>query len=192
MGLFRQTPRTITHPLLGPVCFTRKRGNRHIRLRVSIKGVFISYPYLVSFARAQAFLEAHVPWAQAALVRLRAKEVSRPVLSPEALAQLRQRAKALLPPRLAALAQQHDLQYGRVCIKNNRSNWGSCSGKNNINLNLRIVSLPTHLQDYILLHELCHTRVKNHGPQFWALLDSYTNGRAKALAKELRTIKLSL
>jgi len=191
MGLFRQTPRTINHPLLGPVCFTRKRGNRHIRLRVNAKGVFVSHPYLVSLAQAQAFLEAHLSWAQAALARLRAKEAQVPVISPQELERLWKQAHILLPPRLAVLAQQHGFQHEQVRIKNNHSNWGSCSGKNNINLNFRLVTLPAHLQDYVLLHELCHTRIKNHGPQFWALLDSYTNGNARALSKELRTLKFS-
>ena len=191
MGLFSQATRTIAHPLLGTVCFTRKRGNRHIRLRVNAKGVFVSYPYLVSFAQAQAFLEAHLPWAQAALIRLRDKQAQQPAVSPQELAQLWQQAHALLPPRLATLAQQHGFQYEQVRIKNNHSNWGSCSGKNNINLNFRLVTLPAHLQDYVLLHELCHTRVKNHGPQFWALLGSYTNGNARAYSKELRRLRLS-
>jgi Predicted metal-dependent hydrolase len=191
MGLLGEATRTITHPLLGTVCFTPKRGNRNFRLRVNAKGVFVSYPSLLSLAQAQAFLEAKLPWVQEAIVRVRAKEAQAPAISLQELEQLWRQAHVLLPPRLATLAQQHGFQHEQVRIKNNRSNWGSCSGKNNINLNFRLVTLPAHLQDYVLLHELCHTRIKNHGPQFWALLDSHTNGRAKALAKELRTIKLS-
>jgi predicted metal-dependent hydrolase len=95
-------------------------------------------------------------------------------------------AKEYLPPRLAQLATAHGFQYGNVSIRNNTSNWGSCSGRNNINLNLHLMKMPDHLIDYILLHELAHTRVKNHGLKFWELLDSLTGNQAKKLSKEVR------
>ena len=102
---------------------------------------------------------------------------------------MRAQAKAELPPRLAALAAQHGFQYKRVFIKNNRSNWGSCSSLGNINLNLRLVSLPQELQDYVMLHELCHLRYMNHGAEFHALLASLCPNY-KALRKQLKEYKL--
>lgn len=104
--------------------------------------------------------------------------------------EMRARAKAELPPRLAALAAQHGFTYNKVFIKNNLSNWGSCSSLKNINLNLRLVALPAELADYVMLHELCHLRFMNHGPQFHALLESVCPGH-RALAKELKTYNLS-
>jgi predicted metal-dependent hydrolase len=95
-------------------------------------------------------------------------------------------AKEYLPPRLSQLAAAKGFRYGNISIRNNTSNWGSCSGRNNISLNLHLMKLPDHLIDYIILHELAHTRVKNHGPEFWELLDSLTGNRAKQLAKEVR------
>ena len=103
--------------------------------------------------------------------------------------QLRKEAKATLPPRLAALAAQHGFVYNKVFIKNNVSNWGSCSSLKNINLNLRVVDLPEELQDYVMIHELCHLRYMNHGPQFHALLESLCPHH-RALEKELRQHKL--
>ena len=102
---------------------------------------------------------------------------------------LRAQAKAELPPRLAELASQHGFTYNKVFIKNNVSNWGSCSSLKNINLNLRLVTLPPELRDYVILHELCHLRYLNHGPQFHALLESVCPGH-RELAKELRQYKL--
>lgn len=102
---------------------------------------------------------------------------------------LRARAKAELPPRLAQLAALHGFVYKRVVIKNNISNWGSCSSLGNINLNLRLVQLPQELQDYVMLHELCHLRYLNHGPQFHALLESVCPGH-RELARELKKIRL--
>ena len=98
---------------------------------------------------------------------------------------LRIEAKAFLPGRLAWLARRHGFTFNRVTIKNLSSRWGSCSGKNNINLNLHIMRLPDELIDYILLHELCHTVEKNHGKNFWALLDKVTGGRARELDRRV-------
>ena len=102
---------------------------------------------------------------------------------------LRAQAKQELPPRLAALAAQYGFVYKKVFIKNNISNWGSCSSLGNINLNLRLVTLPPELSDYVMLHELCHLKYMNHGPQFHALLESVCPGH-RALARELRQYKL--
>ena len=96
---------------------------------------------------------------------------------------LRLEAKSFLPGRLARLARRHGFSFNKVTIKNLKSRWGSCSGRNNINLNLHLMRLPDELIDYVLLHELCHTVEKNHGPRFWSLLDRFTGGRAKELDK---------
>ena len=103
---------------------------------------------------------------------------------------LRAQAKKELPPRLAELAAQHGFKYNKVFIKNNISNWGSCSSLGNINLNLRLVELPSELQDYVMLHELCHLRYLNHGREFLALLESVCPGH-RALARELRAHRLT-
>jgi len=95
-------------------------------------------------------------------------------------------AKRYLPQRLQHLAVIHNLPFNKVTIRCNSSNWGSCSSKNNISLNARLMKMPDHLIDFIMLHELAHTRVKNHGPEFWKLLDNLTNGSAKRLTSEVK------
>ena len=85
---------------------------------------------------------------------------------------LRREARKVLPVRLAELAAEHGFEYNQVRIKHNVSNWGSCSSKGNINLNLNLMCLPEHLRDYVMLHELCHLRHLDHGPAFQALLAS--------------------
>ncbi len=95
-------------------------------------------------------------------------------------------ARAYLPGRLAELAALHGFSYNRITIRDNRSNWGSCSSHNNISLNLHLMKLPDHLIDYVLLHELVHTKVKNHSPAFWTMLDSVTEGRAGILTREMK------
>ena len=102
---------------------------------------------------------------------------------------LRVQAKEALPPRLAQLAAQHGFTYNKVFIKNNVSNWGSCSSKGNINLNLRLVGLPQELQDYVMLHELCHLKYLNHGQEFHALLESVCPGH-RELARQMKNYKI--
>lgn len=102
---------------------------------------------------------------------------------------LRRNAKVILPPRLYMLSVQHGLPYKSVKINSSSGRWGSCSAQGNINLSYYLVLLPRHLIDYVLLHELAHTREMNHGERFWALLDRMTDGKAQALREELRRYK---
>lgn len=105
---------------------------------------------------------------------------------------LRAKAKEILKKRLAELAEEHGFEYNKVFIKNQKTRWGSCSENNNINLNVNILSLSEELQDYVLLHELLHTRIKNHSKKYWAELDKYVGGNAKKLDKKLMKHRLGL
>ncbi len=86
---------------------------------------------------------------------------------------LRYEAKRYLPDRTRELANELGYSFRKVTIKNNRTNWGSCSGLGNINLNLHLMRLPDRLIDYILVHELVHTKIPNHGPIFKERLRSH-------------------
>ena len=79
---------------------------------------------------------------------------------------LRYEAKRYLPVRARELANQLGYSFNAVTIKNNKTNWGSCSSLKNINLNLHLMRLPDRLIDFILVHELVHTQIPNHGPFF--------------------------
>ena len=98
---------------------------------------------------------------------------------------LRKEAKDYLPERVAILAAKHNFTYKNTAIKNAKTRWGSCSFENNINLNLHLMRLPEYLIDYVILHELVHTKVKNHSKDFWKLLQQ-VSGNAKGLDKEVR------
>jgi hypothetical protein len=95
-------------------------------------------------------------------------------------------AKKLLPPKLVELGIKHGFQFSKITIRNNKRNWGSCSSKNNISLNLQMMKLPDKLIEYILLHELVHTKIKNHGLGFWQKLDELTDFKARELSKQVR------
>ena len=119
---------------------------------------------------------------------IRRRPRRKPISSPEVL-RLRAEAEGYLPQRLSELSRQTGLEYNKVRIKHNVSNWGSCSSKKNINLNLNIMRLPPELQDYVMLHELCHLRHMNHGPEFHALLESLCPGHREK-QRRLKEFKL--
>jgi hypothetical protein len=98
---------------------------------------------------------------------------------------LRKDAKEYLPSRLETLARQHGFIYNKLFLKNNTSNWGSCSSKNNINLNIHLMRLPYELCDYIILHELCHLKYRNHGEKFHKLVNELCGGNEREITKEL-------
>lgn len=105
---------------------------------------------------------------------------------------LRRNAKIILPPRLQALSNQHHLPFESVQINSSRGRWGSCSSRKKINLSYFLLLLPGHLIDYVLLHELCHTREMNHGDAFWSLLDGLTSGKSLALRNELKKYRTEI
>jgi predicted metal-dependent hydrolase len=104
---------------------------------------------------------------------------------------LRQEAQILLPQRLMQLAEQHDFEFASVKVKNLRSRWGSCSPQKEIALNIYLMQLPWQLIDYVLLHELTHTKHLNHSADFWSELETCLPG-AKQLRKDLRTYQPSI
>jgi hypothetical protein len=82
----------------------------------------------------------------------------------------RESARALVHARLAHFNQFYQLQYNKVFIKNQRTRWGSCSSTRNLNFNYRIITLAPELQDYLVVHELCHLQEFNHSQAFWDLV----------------------
>ena len=159
-------------PEIGEVVFRKSMRSRSISIRVHpVKGVTVSVPYIVPYAAARLFFAARRGWILETMAKQREKYKDVKVASPSEVEAMRRQAKAQLPGRLAELAARYGFIYNRVAIKHNATNWGSCSSKGNINLNLNIVRLPKVLQDYVLLHELCHLRHQDHGHGFHLLLE---------------------
>jgi predicted metal-dependent hydrolase len=98
---------------------------------------------------------------------------------------LRKEAETLLPPRLHGLADRYGYEYSSVTIKRLTGRWGSCDQHRHIILNLFLMQLPWELIDYVILHELAHTRVLRHGPPFWEEMERYTP-QAKDLRRRMR------
>ena len=104
---------------------------------------------------------------------------------------MQKEAMRVLPSRLAVLASRHGFHFTGVTVRTTRTRWGSCSLKKRINLSSSLMMLPSHLIDYVLLHELCHTVEMNHSEQFWLLLNKVTNGNARQYRNELRQVNMN-
>lgn len=91
-------------------------------------------------------------------------------------------ARTYLAARTAELAKKHNFTFGRVFIRAQRKKWGNCSTDGNISLNWRLVTAPRYVADYLILHELMHTRIMNHTHRFWAHLKALCPDQEKATA----------
>ena len=159
-------------PQIGDVVFKKSVRSRGISIRVHpVKGVSVTVPYIVPYAAARLFFEARRSWILETMAKQKERYKDVAPMSAEEVESLRRQAKAQLPARLAEFSSRYGFTYNRVAIKHNSTNWGSCSSKGNINLNLSIMRLPRILQDYVLLHELCHLRHQDHGHAFHLLLE---------------------
>ena len=158
---------------VGEVLLERSRKARHICLSVKpFEGVRVAVPYGVPFEQAEAVARSKAGWIgkhlermadmeQAAVAYDRRGPINRAV------------ARRVIVDRLEELALQHGFAYQRVFIRNQKTRWGSCSANNNINLNVNLIRLPPALRDYVILHELVHTRIKNHSLRFWDELEKH-------------------
>ena len=88
-------------------------------------------------------------------------------LTAEQLKQLAEEAKAYLPQRVRYYAGKMSVSYGRITIRNQRTRWGRCSGKGNLNFNCLLMLMPEAVIDYVVVHELCHRIEMNHSKRFW-------------------------
>lgn len=180
------------HPRLGEVTLSQTRRARRISISVRATGVVrLSYPCGVSQKRALAFLEQKADWIEVARERMARKRAALPAqLPPEEqkarIEELRRAARADLPPRIERLSAATGLRYEKLSIRASRTKWGSCSGRNHISLSLFMMTLPEHLRDFVIIHELCHTVHHNHSPRFHALVDRLVGGQEKPLNRELR------
>ena len=169
-----------------------QRSSRARRLNISIKpfqGVRVAIPRGVPVERAIEFTYEKLDWIKKHLVGMRCVEEEQMAWRDALLEIDIEAAAQKIVDRLRELAERHGFKYNRVTIRNQKTRWGSCSSKNNLNLNIKLYNLPRQLMDYVILHELVHTEIKDHSPRFWRELDKYV-GDAKALRKQLNAFKI--
>ncbi|OGO20080.1 MAG: hypothetical protein A2Z15_09025 [Chloroflexi bacterium RBG_16_50_11] len=167
---------------VGEVLLEHSRRARRIIITVRPgKGVRVAMPHHTSIKSALEFVRAKKSWVQKHMVTIREYEKRKKAFSDAFLSIDKSEARKQIILRLRQLAKLHGFTYNKVSIRNQRTRWGSCSSKGTISLNIKLVALPQELSDYVMLHELVHTRIHNHSKKFWKELDKYVgNGKAKA------------
>lgn len=183
--------RTIYIDGVGLILFERRiKAKRIIVSVMPSKGIRVAIPYRVSFKSALEFVNLKKPWIQKHLVRIEQMESQRQAVNSSIIID-KVTAKKKLTSRFKQLAVQHSFTCNRVTIRNQNTRWGSCSHNNNISLNMKLVLLPEELMDYVILHELVHSRIHDHSKRFWGELDKYV-GNGKLMTKRLRKYGLGL
>ena len=177
--------------------YTLRKSARARRMRLAVHrdgSVVLTAPRRFSLAFAESFVYRQRQWLLEKLALFRGL----PPLDPIALygrreyLQYREQARELVASKLAEFAPligASGVSYGCVSIRNQKTCWGSCSRKGNLNFNYKIVFIPAHLQDYVIVHELAHVRELSHSPRFWALVGSVVPDYA-ARRRELRGMRL--
>jgi predicted metal-dependent hydrolase len=171
---------------IGPVCFTRSRRARRVIISVSpAKGVRVSVPMRVSVSKALDFVHKKQNWIRKHQAIIAQVENRKQALGIHLQTIDKAEATEKLKDRLGFLARDHGFNCNRVTVRQQKTRWGSCSPHNNISLNIKLAQLPEELMDYVILHELAHTRVHNHSRKFWAELDKYIKN-SKSVSRRLK------
>ncbi len=207
----QKTQNILHYKGIGDVCYVKNSRAKNLAIRINPLGeVRVTVPRHMSFRRAEGFFLSKQDWVLKRLDSLKNKDCGKTLPPEGGTIRIRDRefplqkqaggngveatiwkivgeeAKRHLPGRVTELAVRHGFQIKGLKIRQMKSRWGSCTARKSINLNSWLIMLPEHLSDYVILHELVHTRVPNHGERFWEELDVLTGGRSKILRKELR------
>ena len=131
--------------------------------------VLVRAPYWVPDDQIARFVNQKKDWIRLQLDKLANTSVPDEDLniSKEELEQLKQQALKVIPERVAFFAPKVGVTYGRITIRKQRTRWGSCSEKGNLNFNCLLMKVPDTVRDYVVVHELCHRKEMNHSERFW-------------------------
>lgn len=147
------------------------RSNRKT-IALQIKGdgrIIVRAPLRMADRDIQRFVASKADWIEKHLVIIQQRQQpSGAAFTMEQLHQLADAAKQDIPRRVARFAALVGVTYGRITIRAQKSRWGSCSGKGNLNFNCLLMLCPEDVRDYVVVHELCHRKELNHSPRFWA------------------------
>jgi len=147
--------------------------------------LIISAPFLLSKYTIERFIEQKAQWILRAVRRLKDFRPAGRRISAHQYQVYRKQALNLVLNKISALNRTYNVPRNGISIRNQKTRWGSCSKKGNLNFNYRIIFLESWLQDYIITHELCHLLEFNHSPKFWQLV-TQTIPNHKQARKELR------
>ncbi|MFC1921207.1 M48 family metallopeptidase [Chloroflexota bacterium] len=181
-GCYMLDSRIIVIEGVGPVLLEKSRRAKRVSISIRpFRGIRVAVPFRVPYGKAEEFVHTKINWLEKQLRKMKQYEKESIAVSITSFSLDKAEARRKLTGRLDYLAEKHGFSYNRVFIRNQRTRWGSCSHNNNISLNMKLLHLPEELMDYVILHELVHTRIMNHSRAFWAELDNYVpNSKKKA------------
>lgn len=131
--------------------------------------VVVRAPNRMRRGEIDGFVESRRGWIEAHLEKL---PEALPKFTEGELRELARHGKEVLPEIVAWYAPKVGVDYGRITIRAQRTRWGSCSAKGNLNFNCLLMLTPDHVIEYVVVHELCHRKEMNHSPRFWAQVES--------------------
>ena len=135
--------------------------------------VIVRAPLRASITEINRFVGEKADWIDRHLLKMQKRLEERenaPVkeISKQEVRLLVTKAKRIIPPKVRYYAEIMGVDFGRITIRMQKSRWGSCSGKGNLNFNCLLMRTPDEIIDYVVVHELCHRKEMNHSPRFWA------------------------
>ncbi len=142
-----------------------------LALELRPEGLLVRAPFGATSAQIERFIAGHERWIRThseKLERARARQGADDKLSPEQLRALAEQAKRVIPARVEYYAQKIGVRYGRITIRNQRTRWGSCSSRGNLNFNCLLMLTPPEVVDSVVVHELCHRLEMNHSERFYS------------------------
>jgi predicted metal-dependent hydrolase len=176
------------------IFYTHRRSARARRMRLAVHrdgSVVLTTPARSAADAGEGFVLRHVRWLAEKIEFFRRLPPLHPAARygrREYMAH-REEARALVLAKIEQFRVPLKASYNRVSIRNQKTCWGSCSRKGNLNFNYKILFLPGHLQDYVIVHELAHLREFSHSPRFWAHVGSILPDWP-ARRRELRGMRL--
>ena len=149
-----------------------KSKRKTLGLQVREDGqIIVRVPLRVSKRQIDAFVQAHEDWIRGARERIVKKQENRSSITEEQRREGIEKARELIPQRAAYFSDRMGVDYGRITIREQKTRWGSCSSKGNLNFNWKLVLLPMELLDYVVVHELAHRVEMNHSADFWRVVE---------------------
>ena len=146
-----------------------RSARKTIAIQIEPNGeVTVRAPRRMSQAAIEQFVAGKSSWIEKH--RPKQSEVL-PKFTDEEIRALARQAKAVIPERVAHYADLVGVTYGSITIRSQRTRWGSCSGKGNLNFNCLLMLAPAGVVDYVVVHELCHRKEMNHSARFWAQVE---------------------
>ena len=144
---------------------------RTLGVQVNENGITVRAPLKIKKSEIDDFVLQHKEWIEKSLAKVREQKKQSMKLLPitvDDVKSLAEKAKRTIPERVRHYAPIIGVNYGRITIRNQRSRWGSCSGKGNLNFNCLLMLTPPEVLDSVVVHELCHRKEMNHSKKFYA------------------------